>query len=475
MFTWHTWTWIFFASEWILRFVMLFYVPRRRSASAARSWLLLIFLEPFIGLVLYYLFGRAYLPRWRIELQQQATQIIRTHGKDFFGRHAAHPELPSDFLQAVTLAQSLGDFGILGGNRLELLADYEGSVDRLLDDIRAAQKHVHLLYYMFADDRTGHRVAEALTEAAQRGVTCRVLMDSLASRAAIRRLAPSMRATGIEVVELLPVRFFRPHRTRLDLRNHRKIAVLDGRVAYVGSQNIVNADFKRGFIYKELVARVTGPVVLQLQAIFLTDHFLETKTPDYEEKLFPSPEPAGSTFAQALPSGPGYPYANNQRLIVALLYAARKRVVITTPYFVPDEALLQAIQAAVLRGVEVRLVVSHKPDQILVGLAQRFYYEELLHAGVRIHEYRPGLLHAKHISIDDSVALIGSSNLDIRSLSLNAEITLIVYDPQVVAELRREEEANLADSSTLTAEQWARRSLFTKILQNAARLFDSVL
>jgi len=471
-----TWTfWIFVASEWIIRIVMLIYVPHRRSPGAARSWLLLIMFEPFVGLVVYWIFGRAYLPQWRIELQQQASQIIRTHGQDFFGRHAAHPKLPADFVQAVKLAENLGDFGILGGNRLELLSDYEKSIDCLIEDIRAAKQHAHLLYYIFADDRTGRRVADALVEAARRGVTCRVLLDSVGSGPAIRSLGPSMRDAGIEVVETLPVRFFRPHRARLDLRNHRKIAVIDGRVAYVGSQNIVDPDFKKGFVYKELVARVTGPVALQFQAIFLTDHYLETQTPDYEEALFPEPIPVATTVAQALPSGPGYRYANNQRLIVALLHAARHRVVITTPYFIPDEALLQAIQTAVLRGVDVRLVVSHNADQILVGLAQRSFYEELLEGGVRIHEYLPGLLHAKHVSIDDSVALIGSSNLDIRSFALNAEISLIVYDPQVVAELRREQEANMADSQPLTAEQWAKRSRAVKILQNTARLVDSVL
>lgn len=477
----NSWTWpfwIFVASEWIIRIVMLVYVPHRRSAAAARSWLLLILAEPILGLILYSLFGRAYLPQWRIELQQQASQIIRAHGQDFFGRHATHPRLAADFVQAVSFAENLGDFGILGGNHLELLSDYEKSIDRLVEDIRAAKHHAHLLYYIFADDRTGRRVAEALVEAARRGVTCRVLMDSLGSGPALRSLAPSMRAAGIEVVETLPIRFFRlfrPRSARFDLRNHRKIAVIDGRVGYVGSQNIVNPDFKRGLVYKELVARLTGPAVLQFQAIFLTDHYLETQTPDYEQALFPEPVPVGTTVAQALPSGPGYRYANNQRLIVALLYAARHRVVITTPYFIPDEGLLQAIQAAALRGVEVHLVVSHKPDQVLVGLAQRSYYEELLEGGVRIHEYWPGLLHAKHVSIDDAVALIGSSNLDIRSFSLNAEISLIVYDPAVVAQLRREQDANIADSRPLSADQWAERSRAAKILQYTARLFDSVL
>ena len=202
--TTHTWT-LILASEWAIRLVMLFYVPHRRSAAAARSWLLLILLEPYVGLVLYWLFGRAYLPRWRIELHQQACRVIRTYSGEFFGRHAIHPELPPDFRQAVTLAQNLGDFGILGGNRLELLSDYEGSIERLIEDIRAAQHHVHLLYYIFADDRTGRRVTEALVQAAQRGVRCRILMDGLGSRRALRSLAPEMRAAGIEVIEVLPI------------------------------------------------------------------------------------------------------------------------------------------------------------------------------------------------------------------------------------------------------------------------------
>jgi len=471
----HTWTWIFLASEWVLRIAMLIYVPRRRSPAAARTWLLLIFLEPVVGLILYGLFGRAYLPRWRIELQQRASELIRTEGKDLLSRWSVHPELPPPFAQAVALAEHLGDFGIVGNNRLELLADYEGSIDRLVDDIRAAGHHVHLLYYIFADDGTGRRVAGALSEAARRGVACRVLMDGLASRAAIRTLAPDMRAAGIEVVEMLPVRFLRPHRARIDLRNHRKIAVIDGRVGYVGSQNVVDADFKKGLVYEELVVRLTGPAVLQLQAIFLTDHFLETQSREYAEVLFPEPAPAGTASVQALPSGPGYLHANNLQLIVSLLYAAQKRVVMTTPYFVPDESLLQAMRTAALAGVEVHLVVPAKADQLLVGLCQRSFYEELLEAGVRVHLYRPKFLHAKHVSFDDAVALIGSSNIDVRSFSLNAEVSLIVYDPEVVAALRRVEEENLARCDELRLSDWSQQPLAAQLLQNTARLVDSVL
>ena len=163
---------------------------------------------------------------------------------------------------------------------------------------------------------------------------------------------------------MLPLGFFRRKAARLDLRNHRKIAVLDGRIAYVGSQNIVDADFKRGIVYEELVARVTGPVVHELQAVLLADRYFETETEaTEEEERFPALDHTGDVEAQTLPSGPGYPFENNLRLVVALLFAAQKRVVMTTPYFIPDDTLLQAMTTAAQRGVEVHLVVSSKADQ----------------------------------------------------------------------------------------------------------------
>jgi cardiolipin synthase len=190
--------------------------------------------------------------------------------------------------------------------------------------------------------------------------------------------------------------------------------------------------------------------------------------------LLPSPR-SGTTIAQALPSGPGYPQENTQCMIVSLVHAAKKRVIMTAPYFVPDESLLQAIRTAVLRGVEVDLVVSRKSDHLIVGLAQRSYYAELLGLGVAIHQYTPGLLHAKHVSIDDTLALIGSSNLDIRSFALNAEISMIVYDPQVVAALRVVQTRNMSMAERLTAEEWSRRPRWSRIAENTARLVDSVL
>jgi cardiolipin synthase len=467
---------IYYISEWVIRLVMLVYVPQRRSPSAARAWLLLIFLLPWPGMLVYWIIGRPYLPRRRVELQTRISKLIRDEqAARLRPGMAVQPDLPPQYAHVVQLAQNLGDFHILGGNAIELIDDYAGAIARLVADVDAAQHHVHLLYYIFADDATGNQVGDALIRAASRGVACRVLMDGRGSRPALRTLAPRLRKAGVEVVALLPARLIRIRTARLDLRNHRKIAVIDGRIGYTGSQNIIDADFKRPLVYEDLVVRVTGPVAMQLQAVLLADHFIETGRGIHDAEVFPDCPPQGSSAAQLLPSGPGYPHENNQRFLVSLIHAATSRVVITSPYFVPDDPFVQAMTTAVLRGVEVHLIAPRQIDQYLVGLGQRSFYDELLDGGVHVHSYTRGFLHAKHVSIDDAIALVGTSNMDIRSFMLNAEVMLVVYDRAVVADLRRIQDRYIADSVEITPEAWRRRPAVVKVLQNTARLADSLL
>jgi cardiolipin synthase len=472
--TW--WAWIFFLSEWAIRLAMLVVVPFRRTPAAAKGWLLLVFFEPWVGLVLYALIGRAKLPRWqREQLAKLPGAMARVVERLANHPHIFHPDLGPALSQAVTLAENLGQSPILGGNAVEILVDYDGTLARLAEDIDRARDHVHLLFYIFADDHATAPVIEALGRAARRGVRCRVLADAIGSRSALRTLRPRLTALGVTVHETLPVRLLPWRKARLDLRNHRKVVVIDGRVGYTGSQNLVCADFKKGIAYEDLMVRVTGPVVLELQYLFAADWFLETDEILDGEKEFPGPAITGGVPAQALPSGPAFPTQNNQRLIVALIHGARKRVALTTPYFIPDEPILQAMQTAVLRGVEVHLVVSEQGDHPIVSLAQRSYYEELLEAGVRIHLYGKNFLHAKHLSIDDSVALIGSSNLDIRSFVLNAEVMLVLYDPGVTAGLAAEQERYFANSRSLPLVAWQRRPFGSKLAENLARLLSPLL
>jgi len=470
------WAWFFFVSEWAIRLAMLVVVPFRRTPAAAKGWLLLIFFEPWVGLLLYFLIGRARLPRWRRERVAQLPQAMaRAIDRLLSHQNVFQPSVDPVLSQAVALAEKLGHSPILGGNAVELIVDYQGMINRLAVDIDQAKNHVHLLFYIFEDDQATAPVIAALGRAVQRGVRCRVLADAIGSRSANRRLYPKLRALGVAVQEMLPLSLRPWRKARVDLRNHRKIAVIDGQIGYIGSQNLVAADFRQGLSYEDLMARVTGPVVLELQYIFTTDWYLETNEILDSETEFPTPVIAGNVQAQVLPSGPDFPTQNNQRLSVSLVHGARKQVVLTTPYFVPDEPLLQAMQTAALRGIDIHLIASEKGDHPVVALAQESYYEELLEAGVQIHLYRKNFLHAKHLSIDDSVAVIGSSNLDIRSFSLNAEVMLMIYDAQVATRLAAEQERYFSSAHLLTLSEWAERSILRKFAQNLARLLSPLL
>ena len=469
------WSLIYLVSEWVIRFAMLVYVPQRRNAAASRTWLLLIFLLPWPGLLIYGLFGRIRVSRRRLEMQEKATERIREGQSQIRSRVVINPELPAHLTHLPALAEKLGEFEVFGGNAIELIADYDAAIDRLIADIDDAESHVHILTYILGADDTAGRLVAALERATARGVTCCLLADAVGSRAGLSRWRKTLSTARVEVVALLRVGFFRENAARFDLRNHRKLAVIDGCIGHIGSQNLVDPHFVRSFPNEELVARVSGPVVGQMQAVLLADRSFEIPSNIVSRENFPEMPSFGLSSAQLLPSGPGYQRENAEEFFIALLYAARRRVVITTPYFVPDEPFLEAVRSAARREVEVRLIFPLRANQRITQFAQRSYYEDLLRGGVHIHLYRPRFLHAKHLTVDDDIALIGSTNIDIRSFSLNCEVSLITYDRAVVAEVRAVQERYLADSEELDLESWGRRSVPDRVLQNLARLTDSLL
>jgi cardiolipin synthase len=471
-----SWAIALYVSEWLIRLAMVVIVPFRRSPDAARGWLLLVLFAPWPALLLYWLIGRPTFPSWRRERVKRLPQLLSVTAERIAKLTRSEPlQLSARIARAATLVQNLGQMPVVNGNSVDLLSDYQGMIDRLVADIDSARFHVHLLFYIFADDATGRQVMDALRRASARGVACRVLIDALGSRPWIDNVRAILQADKVTVRAALPVNLFRRKSARADLRNHRKIAVIDGRIGYAGSQNIVDPGFRAGIVNKELMVRVRGPVVLELQSVFIADWFLETDEALDEQDLLPGPSVAGQVPAQVLPSGPDYPGAVIVSLIVAAIHTARERVVIATPYFVPSEPLLDALQTAALRGVEVHLIVSRVTDQHLVRLAQRSYYAELMAIGVRIRLYRDGLLHAKNLAIDDDLAVIGSSNVDIRSFVLNSEVTLVLYDRAVSARLRAEQDGYFAGSDPLSPSEWDKRPFAVKIAENLGRLVSPLL
>jgi cardiolipin synthase len=484
------WNWITIIGvlSYVFGILAFFFIPANRKPGEATAWLLLIFLAPLLGLILFLLLGSPELSRWRREQQRAMNQRIKELAVAFQQTPAIHPifdpPLPERYAPLAQLNAALSGMPVVAGNTVELLTDYVGAVQRIVKDIDGAQRYVHLEYFMFANDTIGAPVLNALVRAQNRGVECRVLVDHLGNLLLNGPVLKRLRAAGITVHKMLPLNPFNNQWNRFDLRNHRKIVVIDGRIGFTGSHNLIEdtyhkrSNIKKGLHYIELVARVTGPIVLELDAVFITDWYSETnnlldaRTAPEIRGLAPV---TGDVLCQVLPSGPGFQNDNNLMLFVALFHAARKQITIANPYVVPDEALLLALTAAAQRGVDVTLIVSEIGDQFLVFHAQRSYYEELLRAGVKIYLYRsPVILHSKYIIVDDDIAVIGSSNLDIRSFQLNLEVTLVCYNSQVVVDLQEITAEYLHDSRPLFLDVWKARPLLMKIFDNVARLTSAL-
>ncbi|WIH04855.1 cardiolipin synthase [Xanthomonas translucens pv. graminis] len=468
---WLEGTWLL-ALDWLIRLVALLWIPARTTPGAARSWLLLVGFVPVLGLPLYLLLGHPWLSRERVQRQAQASQVIREQQLPLSALRWT-PPVDTAIAEVVPLIERQGDFMPTHGNTVELLDRYADSLQALIDDIDAAVERVHLLYYLMFDDAVGDAVVAALLRAAARGVRCRLLLDARGGKRGLRRYRKRLRAAGVEVQALLPGGLRWRRSGRMDLRNHRKIAVIDNRVGYTGSQNLAAADFVHGHPNRELVVRLQGPVVGHLEAVFASDWFIETG-----QRLRVADGTAvhgADTATQLLPSGPAYPFESARDAVNALIHLARRRIVMVTPYFVPDEATLSALRIAALSGVDVQLILSESSNQRLTAWAQEAYYDELLRSGVKIALYRPCFLHAKHLSVDEGIALVGSINLDIRSFALNAEIGVLCYCPEVVRRLRAVEADYLADARALSLQEWRKRPTWRRSREGIARLADALM
>lgn len=470
--TWVHWGTLALAADWAIRIVMLPVVPTRRSPEAAKGWLLLIFFLPWVGLVAYLLIGRPRLPRWRLDRLAAYAARLEPLREQLVGGGPPPPAVPVAYEGCVRLAEELARLPNTGGNAVELLGDYTAVIARMAREIDAARESVHLAYYIFDVDAVTAPVIDALGRAAARGVRCRVLIDAFGSRPMLRRVLPRLAALGVETRIALPFRWRKPE--RLDLRNHRKIAVIDGRIGYTGSQNMVSPTFKPGLAYTELVARIEGPAAVQLQLVFGADWYVESGV-FIGESAFARAPAAGDCPAQILPNGPASPTQRAQRMVVNLVYAARRRIVITTPYFIPSQALQEALETAAQRGVEVRLIVDYRKDQFLVANAQRSYYESLLAAGVHIHAYKPAFLHTKSVSIDGEIAWVGSCNMDLRSFELNEEVIALFFNSAIARELQQIEEGYLRASEAVQLDAWRRRPFHEQLVQDLTRLVSPLL
>jgi cardiolipin synthase len=480
--TWTWWVFVVLVFDITVRVIAIIVIPRNRRPTAAMAWLLAIYFIPIIGILLFLLIGNPRLPRKRRKKQEQINDYIRStsEGLDF---GTVRPHAPELFRSLVRLNRNLGALPLAGDNGATMISDYQESLDAMAAAIREARQYVHVEFYILQADASTDGFFRAMEHVAAQGVKVRVLMDHWANRnkpfykQTLRRLD----AMGAEWHLMLPVQPFKGKYQRPDLRNHRKLLVVDGLVAFTGSQNVTDSTYnlrkniRRGLHWVDMMARIDGPIVASIDAVFLSDWYSETDEIVDGVDMFDVHPGTGDLDCQVIPSGPGFEFQNNLKLFMGLLFAAQQKIIIVSPYFVPDEGLLTAIQTACQRGIHVELFVSEEGDQAIVYHAQRSYYETLLRAGVKIWMYkRPYILHSKSMTIDDEVAVIGSSNMDMRSFGLNLEMSLLVRGDEFVQQLRAVEDRYRADSRELTLEEWLQQPLRSTVLDNLARLTSAL-
>jgi cardiolipin synthase len=458
-------------------------IMRKRAPSVSFAWLVVILLLPFGGAITYLLFGENRLGERRANrlIKDRPVVRARTHGLEDASTidwNAVNPEcLPLDRqIMAVT------GISTTPGNRLELIDAAERFFSLLIDDIGRATSSCCLEFYILSEGGRVDDLVDALLAACKRGVVCRLLLDSIGSKPFLRsRSAARLRAGGVAVAEALPAGLIRALFIRIDLRNHRKIAVIDHQIAYTGSQNLVDPRLfkqKNGVgEWVDAMVRITGPAAELLAAIFLFDWRLEhaPHPADPRETDLPAAARAGDALVQLAPSGPGYGEDTIHDLLLTTIYAARRELILTTPYFAPDNAILAALKSAAQRGVEVTVIVPEKNDSRLVQYASRARYEALTRAGVRIMNFSGGLLHAKTITVDGDFCLFGSVNLDMRSFWLNFEMTLFIYNKDFAGQVRQLQQQYLRQTTPHDAETFNGRSFGQRFLENIALLVSPLL
>ena len=455
--------------------------PHRDPASRI-AWIVVIIALPVAGFVAYLLLGETNIGRKRVERMRYVLSslpdLAETPGWD---APALRPEFPKHHQPLFRVGRSINGFEPAGGNRAQLTADADAAIDTMVADIDAATDHVHLLTYIWLPDNNGTKMAEALKRAAARGVTCRAMADDIGSRTLVHsKLWKDMGRAGVKLACALPVGnpLLRIFDGRIDLRNHRKILVIDNRITYCGSQNCADPAFLPKAKYGpwvDLVARFEGPIARQNQYLFAADWmaYADEDITDLLKAPIEAPEPGFS--AQVVASGPTERYSAMPEMFETLIYRAQRELFITTPYYVPLDSMQAALCAAGNRGVDTTIIFPSCNDDFAVGAASRSYYEDLLTAGVKIHEYTAGLLHAKSLTVDGEVTLIGSANMDRRSFNLNYENNILLCDGGVTADMRARQESYLADCRRVTAEEVAAWPWRRRLWNNALAIVGPVL
>ncbi|WP_350562177.1 cardiolipin synthase [Psychrobacter sp. CAL346-MNA-CIBAN-0220] len=471
-----------------LHFILLLLISLRvlarhdLTSSARLAWLVILFVLPYIGVLVYWMFGEIHLGRNFVRQHHEIINRLHTNDPEVMGSNSSLAEaIKPEYQAAFAYSANVTGFHTTLGNRAELMADAAETRARMIADFDAATDHIHVLYYIWLIDGMGIDTAQALMRAARRGVTCRAMVDGMGSHKMVgSKLWQEMKDAGVQVSVALPIRnvikvlLF----SRIDLRNHRKITVIDGKIGYCGSRNCADPEFRVKPKYApwvDIMLRVEGPVVAQNQMLFASDWLTENPNTPADSFYYDTEAKPDGFAAQVFADGPTQRRGTTPQFLGALISQAQHTLIISTPYFVPDYSLVSILCATAHRGVAVTMIFPKNNDSFIVAATSRSYYWELLEAGVKIYEYKPGLLHAKTLTVDGDISLIGSTNLDLRSFDLNYENNVVISDKALTADIIERQYQYIADSEEVKREQVENWPLPYRIWNNIVATMGPVL
>lgn len=475
---------LLFVLDFILRLWFCKHILARRLPNGvAWAWLSIIFFLPLFGTILYLYLGEYRLSKNRLKRMSLAYEVITALTQKLFAKDSNEKLLTEPSRSFAMTVRGLFDSPLLSGNDIELIHDAKAAFPKMIKDIDQAKISCEMEFYIWSDGGLADEFGEALIRAAKRGVRCRVLLDQIGSSDFLAgRTAKKFKEHGIDLSAALPSGFFRSFFARPDLRIHRKILIIDASIAYIGSLNLADPLFFQTGAgvghWVDALCRATGPVVEALNFVFLSDWSIETKC-DFialeKESIFNDFAIQKKAQIQCLPSGPAIKNSSIEESVIMAIYSARKKLVITTPYFIPSESMLYALMSAAKRGVEVILITPEKLDSQLTQFASRSYMKELIEVGVQVALFQGGMLHTKSVLVDGEFSLFGSLNLDPRSLRINFEITLAIYDTEFSKSLEKLQSEYLHKSKILTLKDFENIPWIKQFKEDLARLTGPLL
>ena len=463
---------MYLAIFWLLYFsgLCIWIILQKREPAATLSWLFGLALLPYIGIVVYQIFGPQKISRHRLRRSKLSIAPLAAYERKTDDE---------DAIEIAKLSHAVTHLPLSTARDVRLLVDGAATFASIIEDIKHAKQQIHLEYYIYTPDVTGETLREALIERAKAGVKIRLLVDAIGSSKVKRNFFDSLVDAGAELALFHPSKFGKIWtRTWVNMRSHRKIVIIDGTIAYTGGINITDDENEEvnSEAYRDLHVRMEGDVARVMQQVFIEDWVYATNKRDVlsETAVLEITAKPGKIHTQILTSGPDSLWEAIHRLHVSLIHTAKKRVWLITPYFVPGEAAMMALTSAAFAGLDVRVIIPKNSDNRLVTLAARSYFDLLLAAGVKVYEYGPRMLHTKALLVDDEYAMIGTANFDQRSFRLNFEVSALFHDPDIAKELEKVVEIDMASAPRVKEER--DRPLFTVRLPEAvARLLSPLL